>query len=381
LKFTALTEEFQGAVKYTAGILDSKPLKPLFGLFMIKAHSNGVVEINVNNTSDYMRVKFPAEVTEPGETATDGKLLHSMLSNFQAPHTKWEQASNLETALIRNGKSKFKVSVWDSAEFPAVNRNPSGMTLTFFTQEIVEALEETLYAVAKQNDKPVLTCLNFTKSPDKDTVMNITASDGFRLAYKEISFVPQNATPSELSNFQVNIPGKYAKELLKILKNVDVEQVSFLYDGKRFSVDFGDIFYSTLVMNGEFPNIKSLLNTQRNKDIQMDKTEFTEKLKLASILAKSDENRVFIKISDREMKMSSKKDSDQFDTTADVIEANNIQPDSPIQLTMSYSNLSDVINAIPTEIFRAEFSDTDHLVFFYPEDNRTTHIVATIKTV
>lgn len=381
MKFTALTEEFQSAVKYAAGLLDSKPLKPLFGLFMIKAHSNGVVEINANNTSDFMRVKFPAEVTEAGETATDGKLLYNMLSNFQASHTKWEQAGDLETALIKNGKSKFKVSVWDPAEFPAVDRNPSGMTITFFTQEIVEALEETLYAVAKQNDKPVLTCLNLAKSPDKDTMMNVTASDGFRLAYKEISFVPQNATPAELNNFQVNIPGKYAKELLKILKNLDVEQVSFLYDGKRFSVDFGDIFYSTLVMNGEFPNVKGILNTERSKNIQMDKTEFTEKLKLAAILAKNDENRVFIKISDKEMKMSSKKDSDQFDTTADVIESSNINSDSLVQLTLSYSNLSDVINTIPTEVFRAEFADSDHLVFFYPEDNRTTHIVATIKTV
>lgn len=379
MKFTALTEDFQSAVKHAAGILNSKPEKPLFGLFMIKAYDTGTIEISANNTSDFMRVKFPAEVSEGGQTATDGKLLHNMLSNFKASHTKWEQVSDLETALIKNGKSKFKISVWDPALFPLVDKNPGGMTLTFFTQEIVEALEETVYAVSKHMDKPVLSCVNFRKPPEKETTMYISTTDSFRLAHKEISFVPQNATPGELNGLQINVPGKYAKELLKILKTVDLEQVSFLYDNKRFSVDFGDIFYSTLVMNGEYPDITNLINTPCNKKIHMDKSEFMEKLKLASILAKNDEDRVFLSISDKEVKMSSKKDSDRFDSSADIVEAHNVT--APVQITLSYSNLADVLNVIPTEVFRAEFAEQEHLVFFYPEDNRTTHIVATIKTV
>ena len=166
---------------------------------------------------------------------------------------------------IETLESQLKVS-WERGEstlpsFPtedfikvAVPSKENAKTLETTTDTLSKAITKTLFAVAKDEIRPILTGVYFDIQPGES---QIVASDAARLVAYTI------ATPAITEPSSFILPGKSASILKTILPKE--LPVTVVHDEKNVRFVFGPMELTSRVVEGKYPQYKTIIPTNNNK--------------------------------------------------------------------------------------------------------------------
>jgi len=236
---------------------------------------------------------IPIEVIEPGEVTVPAKTILEIVSSLK--QASIEIVSQGEILEIKSGNFQAKINGISSNEFPVIPQS-EGVGVTFPTK-ILSSVSQILFAGAVDEGRPVLTGILVQST---NGLLDFVATDGFRLAHRQIKLDKGE------TNFKSLIPKRTLEEVVKIISEEDIEEVTMNTSPNQNQIVFniGQVILSSRLIEGNFPAWEKIIPQEITTRIIVDKDEILKATKLATIFSKA-EGFVVFKIGEGKLVLSS----------------------------------------------------------------------------
>ena len=281
MKFFVNRQELLKKLLVLERVLPSKAyIAALDGVY-IKLEGQSLT-LMTNNLEMAIKTTLQVEAEGEGEIVLDKKLF-PIVQQLSGDEVKIEVAD--ESAVIKSGKSKFKLQGNDPEEFPEFITGYEDWTkLQFESAELKNIIKKTSFCLAKEESKVMFTGMLLKC----DKGLTCIGSDTYRLAKYN-----KNINCNEPIN--ALIPGKLLIELSKVLFE---GQVSCYICESNTVFTFDDYIVSMQLLSSKYPDITQAIPKQFETKVVADKDELKKLLSRASIIAKGAVSTVGISVID-----------------------------------------------------------------------------------
>jgi len=178
--------------------------------------------------------------------------------------------------------------------------------------ELAEALNRVLPFTAKDDNRPVLQCVNFTA---KDGKLTLVSADGFRLAVISLDY--------DDGEGQALVNRDDLKGITNALKRAKRARVSFEAGGDTIGgysliIDTELIRYKWVSVNGNYPDYEKLIPTEFNIFAHFDTVEAIKATQSLKALSDSKGYPIDLTIGDGKITMANPDDKGQAELPADT---------------------------------------------------------------
>ena len=290
------------ALDTLSAILDRKPLLPIYGCVLIETFHNRL-RLTVEAHDPLMRrveLYADADVTTAGKVCVSLKALKAGLNKCKKGTVTLIHSTHrcIDTGKERGALELYQngLEVWHAA-IQNVSTFPSpipiqGKTPRCFTVDagaLQQAIGNTVYAAAKEDNRPILTGVYMGAMPNEDTI-TLAAADGYRLG---VAYAPVVLSSKE--GFECVIPARSAKLLQALLKTSSAQMsVMIIIDttNNRALLNWGDVMITLALLEGRFPDFRTVIADTYATTAIVDPREWMAALKPLEAFAKEDANSI-----------------------------------------------------------------------------------------
>ncbi len=285
MKFAFDRDAMIKEIAITQEIISNKSPSSILSNILLIAENNGLT-IKASDSSVNFVTKIPVDIQEEGTTTIYCDKFMSILSALPSGEIEFEQKDIIVTIRPTSKKIKFQLKSMASDKFPEIATTNGIQFYEVPSKEFKEMISQTIFAVSEDSNRYFMTGVYFEKKEDK---LIMVATDGRRLSYIEKEIAQNiNDFPSAI------IP---TKVLNSVLKNAPIEgNIFFAVVDKMFFVKFGNYEYSSLLLDGQFPNYQRVIPENQTNNFSVDKKELESALKRMTIMIDKKVSRVIFKL-------------------------------------------------------------------------------------
>jgi len=239
MKFTCSTAQLNQAVANVSLAVSPKSTLPALEGILITA-KRGVLTLVGYNLELGITSTLPAQIEEEGEVVIPAKLFAEIIRKTASEEISLscDQRFLVE---IKGGVSEFTILGMSALEFPELPTVGEGEAVSLPQNKLRSMVDQTLFAVAQNDAKPVHTGCLFLFENGQATVV---AVDGFRLALRR--------EPAEAAQgMRFVVPGRSLNELLKLLGD-DETPVELQVSKKHILFTIENTSIVSRLLEGEF---------------------------------------------------------------------------------------------------------------------------------
>lgn len=278
MRFTCAKNELLQAVG-TANRAAAKMQKTILECIYFHCEAD-TVTLRATDIALSIETKLSAQIEEEGTAAIPARLLHEMLGRFPDSDVTFHSEGD-NTMIISCMNSKVDLQLMDVNEFPAFPTLVDSQQIKLPQSTLKKMVQQTIFAVAVTEEKPILTGLLFDVEKDKLTLVGI---DGYRMA------VRQETVISEAERSCV-IPARTLRELSRILGDSE-ENIKISLSGNMALFELDGTLVYTRLLEGDFIRYKNLLPKEYSTRVSVEREMLMGSLERASILAREGSNNV-----------------------------------------------------------------------------------------
>ena len=373
MKLQVLQKNLASALSITSRIASTKAQLPILTNLLFQAKKNKLV-ISATNLETSISLGLGARIKEEGSITIPSQTIASLVSNLNPGQIDLE--SKKEKLKISSNGFKSTLSGINPADFPAVSNTIGKNALQIQTDVFLNGLSKVLFAVSTDETRPVLTGVLIIIK--KDTLV-LVATDGFRLSQKKIKL---KGDSKSFDGKNMIIPKNTLTELSRI--KGDSEMISFSYKKDESQVVFGiaDAILSSRIIEGEFPDYERIIPKKSGIKVNVDKEDFLQAVKLASVFAKDSANVVKVAVKKDAIVVSAESKlagSQEMKVDAKVV-AGESDGKEELTIAFNYRFLIDLINSMESADVGMEFSESNApALFIDSKDSDFLHIIMPVK--
>ena len=186
--------------------------------------------------------------------------------------------------------SKYQLSTMNADEYPKLPEIKIENSIILEQRNLKNLIKQTNFSVSSDENRKLYTGALFNAEKDKLTVI---ALDGFRLAIRGLK---RDVKGDNKKEFKVVIPGKSLNEVAKILdESFDTVSIGTDKGQAIFQLDNCKIITKTL--DGDFLNYNSLLETEPETTVKVNRLLFLESLERVMLISTAKEKKEPVTIS------------------------------------------------------------------------------------
>lgn len=286
MNFTINRDVLSQNLSYVSKALSNKIQMPgLTGILFNVSKKEIILTASNNEISIQTTIKKDFTVVEGGNFLVQGKFLIEIIKKLNATDVDFISFDE-NTIKILAGKSVFTLNCLSIDSFPMISFDNSDVKFTIDTPNLRQIIRKTVFAISNNESRVVLTGVSLKA---KDNVIEVTATDSFRLARKKLEF------DYNFPEINIVIPGKSFEELNKILEgNFDIVEIHCSSSKILFKID--NILFQSRLIEGVFPKIDSLIPTKYVNKLQFSKEDLTSIIDRVSIFVNLEQSNI-IKLS------------------------------------------------------------------------------------
>ena len=223
------------------------------------------------------------------KTETEGKITipSHLLLNFinLLPNKKINLQTDNNNLSIECESYKTKIKGLSADEFPIIPKINNADYISFDCALFCKSLGQIVDIPVPSTTRPEISGVYFLFQ--KDLVMMV-ATDSFRLGEKKIFL--KNDSPLK-KDYALIIPQKTAKELINVFGEKEGKiKVCFspnqiMFESQMAETDHPQIQFVSRLIEGEYPNYQEIIPKKYTTQIILDKNEFSNQIKSASLFA------------------------------------------------------------------------------------------------
>lgn len=275
---SASQEAILACVKSSVGGVDRRSADPLSGLFLIEKRG-ALVSITASNTES--QTTSTATLGPPrGDTslAIDARKLVEIIRSVPTDQVVMVK-SHSGKAVIRAGRSEFKLQTRPGEDFQLFVPEPYLGTLTMPQRLLTEQLEQVTYAMAGAVDHRPYLQGAFIRS--EKLGMCMVACDSHRMAFADRLEVLVTGAPSAFV-----LPRKVALELKRLL-TVSDDPVLISVGRRQVEFKFADVVIISKLIDGSPPDYRAVIPKAVDVEVVVERRVLADSLARMAVMAGS----------------------------------------------------------------------------------------------
>lgn len=343
MKFTIGRDVLTDAVTWTARSLSPRPPVPVLRGLLITAE-NSLVSIASFDYETSAQLDVEAHIETQGQILVEGRMLSDIVKSLPNAPVTIELTESRVVVTCQN--STFTLATMPVSEYPALPAMPE-VAGTIDGAVFSEAIAQVTAAASKDDTLPILTAVKIEIEGDKITFL---ATDRYRLSMKEMTWTPHDPQISTsvlvksrtLTEVARSLGGGGEIEFRLPNETDEAELVGFSSGGRRTT---------SLLVDGEYPKIRSLFPEESNIYATIDTAQLIEAVKRVALVAERNTS-LLMMFSDGEVSLSAGQGDD-----ASATESVPVQMDGEdITVAFNPSYLSEGLNVMGGAYTRFAFT-------------------------
>ena len=279
MKFSILQQDILPVLSSVSRSTGIRSTLPVLGNMLLSAEGKKLKAAATNLEIGVIKY-ISAEVLEEGDITIPAKTLLEVIQSLGSVKLDFETQGEVLTLV--SGKFKASINGIGANEFPVIPL-PDGEGV-MFKKEVFKSCSQILFASASDEGRPVLTGILTQASRGK---MDFVATDGFRLAHKEVKI-------DNLSEFKCLIPRKTFEEILRVAEEdagegADIE-IYTISSQNQIIFKIGQAVISSRLIEGSFPSWEKIIPSEFKARAVVERGDLVSASKLASVFARSEAN-------------------------------------------------------------------------------------------
>lgn len=255
--------------------IPTRTTMPILEGILIQTNTN---EIKLTTYDLELGIEYVVEsnVEEEGSTVVNSVMFSEIIRKL--PDNDIQISLNNNNILIIECEgSIYKLSTMNPDEFPELPKIDIEKSLNIDQKILKDMIKKTIFAVSVEENRPIFTGCLFEVLDNK---INVVAIDGSRMGW--IS----NNLKEKIDEFKVVIPSKTLNEVNKIILD-SYENIKIGVAKNQAVFEMENCKIVTRILEGEFLNYRSVIPTNWETKINIDKSKLQECLERVSLISSS----------------------------------------------------------------------------------------------
>ena len=359
-------------LNYVIRGISNKNLIPILNCIKFELTKEGLYLLSTDNE---LAIKSFIPSKEIDNIEIEGDLLISGRYIYEIVRKLTNEVINIEEiidsqVLITTETSSFKLNCNNVNEFPTIDLDYTNNPIVMDKKAFKTTINQTLFATSQQESRPILTGINFKVS---DNIMEVTATDSYRLSKKRI--IIDNKVSD---NVDLIIPGKNLNEIIKLMSDED-ENIELHIFSNKVIFKLNNLIIMTRLINGNYPDTNKLIPDTFEIKIKLNLERFYNAIDRASLLTNAEEKNI--------IKLEKKKDiiilSSNIPEIGNVEEKINIKDDNSKDIKISFSSkyMLDALKTFESEEIELCFNgEIKPIILNYVDNSDLTQLILPIRT-
>ena len=369
MKLSVMQENLARGLSVVSRAVSNRSL-PVLTNVLLKTEDGGL-KLTATNLEIGITHWVPGKIETDGATSVPARLLTDLVNSLPGSEPISLELGDGETLHIRAGRFESNIKGIPAEDFPTV-QTAGERPITRVAQKVLRrALDETAFAAASDEARPILTGVLARFEGDQ---LTLAAADNYRIAVKTITVL------DPVEEMSVVIPARALHELSRVLGDTD-EPVSIVLAHSRnqllFHIDGVDLV--TRLIDGQYPNYQSVLPASHSTRAVIDREELLRAVRPAALIAHESANIVKLGVGlDGDGAITVSANAEVGDHIGRVEAA--IEGDGTT-IAFNARFLADVLTNIDADQFALELNGPLSPGVFKPiGDDRYVHVVMPLRT-
>ena len=216
-----------------------------------------------------------ADIAETGKMLINARFFNDLLRRLQDGIVSIICNERDNRISIRCGKSEYQLSGLDTGEYPEVQKFSENQTLEIPQDVLGNMIRRSIFAVAKEETRPVYTGTLFEIEGDELTLVSV---DGYRLARRV-----EKVERSRLENSRFIVPGFALSDVEKFCGDTE-EPVIISIGDKHISFTIGNTVIMSRRLEGDFLNHRTAVPENFRFTVKVDRQEMISVIDRVSLV-------------------------------------------------------------------------------------------------
>lgn len=334
-------------------------------LVLVGSNSDMIIERVIPLTIDGVKV---LEIYQPGSVVISAKFLSGLVKKL--PNKIHIIVNEKQFVTIQSGEIVTNLNGFYSEEYPSLPLFDETDYIEIPSVVLMEIIEQTVFAVAKSESRPVLTGVNMIF---KENQLTCVATNSQRLALRK--YVIESSI-----NGSFTVPGTSLSELMKLINNESGVIQLFVIDNYMIFKSTTTLLYTRLIA-GTYPNVFELLPNHSKTIITLNRKQLLKGIDRACLFANEwKNNNVNLEIIDgSKIKISS--NSSEIGKIEETQPIKSINGDRDLRISLDGSFLMDALKVIKDEEIKVSFGGTMRPIFIEPVDHSSSlHLISPVRS-
>lgn len=240
------------------------------------------IKIKLDNNSLYLtgydleigiKTQINVKSENSGEFIVNARLFNDIIKKMPTEEICIDITDNLAIT-ITGGQTEYTIFATSASEYPDVPEVDKNNSFTISQSLLKNMINQTIFAVATNDTKPILTGELFEIN---DGMFNLVSIDGYRLAVR-------SEKTNTTDNFKFVVPSKALIEVSKLLKDED-ELVCTIHTSKKHIIfEISGYLVISRLLEGEFHNYKGSIPKTSTTEVIVNTKDMINCLERTSLL-------------------------------------------------------------------------------------------------
>lgn len=295
MKVTILTENIEPYLPLINKSLPTNSQIPILSNILLVAKKDGLL-LKATDLELGIEVLIPAKIETEGATTVPGKEFVEVINSLPKDKIVLELVKDSLTLRCRGSKVSFNTIAKE--EFPELYKSKGEEVARFERGEFMDIFSYLVFAVSTEETRPQLTGIYLNNKNEK---IDFVATDGYRMSVKTIDGgerknISQGLIVSvKLINEVMGLKSEKGEVVLRV--NQQENQVVF---------ETGDVVFIGRMIEGGFPDYSRVIPQESKTTTVVDREEFLQNVKLASVFAKDQSNVITVEVKDQSLHLTTR---------------------------------------------------------------------------
>lgn len=270
-------EDILPILSQVQGILEKRSTLPIFMNVLITAKGKDKIQIYASDSELSFSADFPGIIKKQGSLVVNGKKIFEIVREL-SPSTLELSSETNHQIKIKQDQSLFKIRGLSPEDFPSFPPLKQEKKQSLLAEDMLEVIDRTLYCVSLDESRYHLTGVFLEQV--SSSKYRFVATDGHRM-----SFVDIKGEKNEELKTGIIIPRKGLQEVKKMLSQAEEgDKLEVYIEKPRLLARFKNQTLNVRLIEGQYPDYKSLLPKYKGKEIVISKEDFLSSLRRISVL-------------------------------------------------------------------------------------------------
>ena len=373
MKFKIKRELLLDGINKVSKAISTKNLIPV--LAGIKFDLKGkVLTLTASDNDITIQTKINAKkddfiIEEEGSIIIQGRYILDIARKLTDEFINFEVVDELKV-IISTENSEFNLNGISDREYPTINLEESKNKVYLSTNLLKDIVYETAFAASSEENKPVLTGINFNIAGN---IMECNATDSYRLARKVITLDKESS-----ENYNIVVPRHNIVELSKILGSEE-EQIELNIFSNKILFKLDNLLFQSRLINGTYPNTSNLLPKEDFMNITMNLLDFYSVIDRVSILT-SDKDKNIVNLETNGDVLTLKSSSQEIGKVEEKMMINKNNKED-IKISFSAKYMMEALKSFSAEDVEIHFvAEIKPIILKAKDKDDLTQLVLPIRT-